>query len=547
MTEFLNAAEGALSSELTATEKKLLSRFAKSEPARFETHHSGEPKETVRAELIRWILSNGDLVDASRLRGLHAINLRIEDDDLDLDGVQVDFPVLFQNCRLKQLLLRDARLITLKMSGTHCRGIRGDRMKLDHGLLLNEDFRSDGTVWLPAIRVGDDLNCDHGRFSAGEDRHSLLLDGAQIGGRLFLRRIVAAPAFDDRGQPKTEESGPADRGQVSIQGARIGGNLRCTGAKLHADGSVALHLGSTVVAGNGGFERVNTHRSINLRQTSFDGSLQFKGADVGGRLDLSRASIGGDLDLGSLSDAEQEKGRKRTRLGRALVLSGATVKGKFDLGDADLGRLQAVDLSRMSMGFLDDGKITWPAAKKVRLEGLKLDGIAAIDTKKRRSWLGSQNPDWSPQPFGQVVTALRLAGDDSRAREIAIRREKERRKRGGLAWITRQWSRLLGATISFGYRPYLAFGWALLFIAIGWAVFSGAFGAVEFVGDEGAPHRYALVYTIDAFLPIIDLGQASAWTPQGFWPNFTLWMEISFGWLLTTLGVVAVTGLVRRD
>jgi hypothetical protein len=55
------------------------------------------------------------------------------------------------------------------------------------------------------------------------------------------------------------------------------------------------------------------------------------------------------------------------------------------------------------------------------------------------------------------------------------------------------------------------------------------------------------MYSVDAFLPIVDLGQASARSPIGLVPNIALWLEVCLGWLLTTLGIVGVTGRVRKD
>jgi len=65
------------------------------------------------------------------------------------------------------------------------------------------------------------------------------------------------------------------------------------------------------------------------------------------------------------------------------------------------------------------------------------------------------------------------------------------------------------------------------------------------------PRFQALAYSLDAFLPIVDLHQESFWLPDASKPfgalvRLYLWIHIAAGWLLSTLFVSGVTGLVRR-
>jgi hypothetical protein len=545
----LEAARKALPA-LTQDETTLIQRFAAGEPAFFQKARPGQPDPEARAAVLRWLLANASLGEGSRVRGLHVTNLCVRDEDLDLNGLSIGFPLILEHCRFRRLFFRDTRLITLRLTGSECDGLKGDRMRVEHGMLLNGGFRSYGTVWLPAISVGDDLLCDDCRFAGGRDRrYALLLDGARVGGRIFFRRMVAAPAFKDGTDEPTERSdSPAGAGEVSMQGCRIGGNLVCIGASFLGSSRVSLHLGSSVVSGDAAFEHAKAAGELVLRQAGVNGTLTFRGADISGRIDLSRASIGGDLDFGRPPSPAPGRAKDTpAKLGSELQLAGATVKGRLDMGTADLSRLTGANLCRTSVGYFDDCDVTWPK-ENVLLEGISLGGIAVGSIEKRLDWLEAQGGErWSPQPYEQVAAALRLAGEDSFAREVAIERERDRRKHGGLAPITRIWSRLIGSTIAYGYRPYWAFGWAILVVLAGWLVFGGALGHVAFSHGDQAPHFYPLVYSLDAFLPIVDLGQASEWSPEGLWPNIALWLEICLGWLLTTLGVVGVTGLIRDD
>ena len=78
------------------------------------------------------------------------------------------------------------------------------------------------------------------------------------------------------------------------------------------------------------------------------------------------------------------------------------------------------------------------------------------------------------------------------------------------------------------------------------------------------PEFNAFVYSLDVFLPVIDLHQGSCWLPDstkdfrlpisekvsipisGKVLCYYVWIEIGLGWVLTTLFVVSLTGLVRR-
>jgi len=60
-------------------------------------------------------------------------------------------------------------------------------------------------------------------------------------------------------------------------------------------------------------------------------------------------------------------------------------------------------------------------------------------------------------------------------------------------------------------------------------------------------------YAADLIIPIVSLGQESAWAPStsrsdwgrtGWWLR---WIAKGVGWLVTALGAAAVTGVIRKD
>ena len=79
--------------------------------------------------------------------------------------------------------------------------------------------------------------------------------------------------------------------------------------------------------------------------------------------------------------------------------------------------------------------------------------------------------------------------------------------------------------------------------------------------DKPRPAFIDLAYSIDTFLPIVDLHQEKHWEPLGprdetwwssawwwaFLPQLYLWIHVAAGWILTTIAVAGFTGIVRKE
>lgn len=174
--------------------------------------------------------------------------------------------------------------------------------------------------------------------------------------------------------------------------------------------------------------------------------------------------------------------------------------------------------------------------------------------------------------FSNSRKVLREDGDNVGARRVLVAMENQRRKYGKLNFLTWLWRWILRVTISYGYRPWYALLWGLAIVTLGSALFSRGYslGAVTPTdkeayqvfethepkqGEHGDPPWYyeefsAPVYTLDTFLPIINLGEKDHWMPnahQGGFGKFLrgyLWVHIGLGWLLTTLFVTGLASVV---
>ncbi len=203
--------------------------------------------------------------------------------------------------------------------------------------------------------------------------------------------------------------------------------------------------------------------------------------------------------------------------------------------------------------FADDGT-SWPEGNTLHLEGLRYGALVddtqlgrskeakrtATDYERtRKKWLERQpladlGENFKPQPWTQCADVLRRMGHSHDAHVLLHARDALWLKSKRQDWITRQFYRfVLGPLAGYGYKPYYAVLWALFFVLSGVAVFSAAeakgllWPSSEIVAKSPshalprslAPRAYgdfhALVYTLDVFLPVIDLRQEDYWLPRG--------------------------------
>lgn len=181
------------------------------------------------------------------------------------------------------------------------------------------------------------------------------------------------------------------------------------------------------------------------------------------------------------------------------------------------------------------------------------------------------------------------------AREIAIFKEEMqlrrptriRGKERPWYWNPWNWLRWLGleVAIGHGYRPQRLFGaalalWAFAAIFFGVAADHGVMAPANPIvfldpqldgcrinwttcDDPRMANEHTtfqpVLYALDVMLPIVALGQESAWAPMvkpwevGEIPVWrwlaisVMWFEIIFGWAVGLLAVAVVSGAVRRE
>src|SRR5262249_368387 len=126
----------------------------------------------------------------------------------------------------------------------------------------------------------------------------------------------------------------------------------------------------------------------------------------------------------------------------------------------------------------------------------------------------------------------------------------------------------------YGHRPMLTIMWSLVVVLLGWAVVRTAKAASVMrptfpenvpAGSERRYERlYPFLYSLDVFLPFVNLHQEHYWWPDadasglcrvlgvplklnGAFVLYYLWVQVMAGWLLSAIFIAGVTGLIVND
>ncbi|MEO0612637.1 MAG: hypothetical protein AAFY83_04920 [Pseudomonadota bacterium] len=467
-------------------------------------------------------------------------------------------------------------------------GLRGDGLVIGRSLYFrgssNRRLIAKKEVWLVGSRIEVQLACNEADFradSAKEVLSSLVCDSMIVGQSVHLIDVMA-------------------QGAVSLNSAGIGGQLNCVGSSFHHGYPLtdkkhfALNCESIVIARHLFLARTRPDKNGHTTNTNATGIVNISGAKIGGSL-ICR---GIDLDCGT----SPEEGTV------ALTIARATVEQNFLLQDLSLKG--DVDLTGASVNELHDEEATWPIEANSDVNGrLHLGGFryralnpaSQFDWKKRKQWLQCQpksdlGKKFQPDAWTQLTRIYRNTGRDLDAREIAKDREKCRTKmyfsRGRrVAGFLRQ---SLGVFFGYGYDALRATGFCVFFMVVFAALFwkferdgvmvpssnealiysAGLGEADAIVPPPGYAAFNPLMYSVDLFVPFVNLQQAERWQPRSYvdsaaprptvgeirenplrllrffdWlvhPKTIMWLEILFGWVFVTTTGLTFSGVLRQ-
>jgi hypothetical protein len=421
-----------------------------------------------------------------------------------LTGARINGPLMFAGAQL---------------NNPGGQALRADRLIADGGMFCQtskkgDRFEAHGEICLLGAQIDAQV-----RFVG-----ALLDNPNPKGAALNADRIVVGGMYclsDKHGEPFEAH------GEIRLLGAQINGQLGFGGALLKKpDGRVLSARGLRVE------DTMFCHSDKRVRFEA-DGTIHLPGARINGELEVEGAL---------LSNAESQ----------ALNLEGAVVNSlSLRMESPPLGLIDLTDAAVQR--FSDRWRCSGPdqaqrgpdqAQRPYRLvaNGFVYERLAPDSSKleDRLDWAAAACEDgYVPQVYDELAAVFGRAGRDDAAQRVLIEKQRARRRRRS-SLATRAASCVFDWTVGYGYRTWRAAVMLLAVIGGGWLVFSLAHpNHMRLLTEEHRHHAEfsALMYSIDAVLPVISLGQTSTWSATGWAAAWYVFSAI-IGWALG-LGFVA--------
>ena len=524
-----------------------------------DPEHAGDwaASREIRASLIRWLCVDRDALAFVDPKGIRVIGARIVG-ALDLALVSVPIPLVLDNCLFTDAVNLDgAEVPYLEFDGSYAREIHASGLNVRNNFSMGKGFHA-AAVILDHAKIGLDLDLGGARLHYEKNPARPFLDRTkvtlfayliQVGGNLWLNR------------------GFESKGAINLGGAKIAANLHFDSGHFINPNSIAISVPGAGIDG-----------VVYLAGFGADGDVV-----VNGTANFAYDRIGDSF----IVDHAQFLGAPGDRHG--FIGTGMSVVRAFTWRNVTLQNGAMLDLGDAAVGSLLDDAESWPAPGKLIIDGFSYNDLssetenhadkraqeaAAVrnSVANRLRWLALQPPGFYSQPYNELAKYYVSSGEDAAAVTVYIAEEDDRYTRSG--WWGRMWGGFLKSTIGYGHRPLLAFNWSVFVVLLGSAaaLMGKRAGVMRLTWPENSPPPvtehinglHPLLYSLDVFLPFVDLHQEHYWWPdeqlqgeceiagrkilvRGSTLRFYLWLQIIAGWLLSAIFIAGVTGLIRND
>jgi hypothetical protein len=560
----------------------------------------------IRADRLAWLLVNPQSSSQITLRGISIKGARIKG-KLDLVAAKVSFPISISYSYFTDGLDLDrAGLRILDLEGSYTKGLSGDGLSVERDILLRSGFKCESEVWLQSATIGGSLDCHGGQFLNGNG-WALLAAGAKIGSSVFLSDGFRAEgqvsflgttitgSFQCGGGSFLNKKGEA----LSLANATVGGDLFFNSG-FTSLGEVVLN-GATIKGMANFSGGIFTNKERNRWAINADSLIVEKYIDFGwgfqsdGAVSLSAAHITGDLEVAGASFSDPDRlalNLTYAKIGSLHLYEGAKINGEISLLEASIDtslswadleqpELTTLDLRSAKVKTLAVQRKSWPTPGHLRISGLVFDELAEPATplaNAQLTWIRLQpSGRFTTQPYDQLAAVFRSMGLQDEATKVMIAKNKEhgRHTHGFQEFL---WYNLFGPFIDFGYRPWNAFYLSIAIIILGFVLFRAGYrakivtptskDAYENSNVSGGkinelyPPFNAFIYSLETFVPLLGLEMDKYWRPNsnrkqnvkigsftlpinGSRLTYYLWLHVTIGWILTTLWLGGLTGLLK--
>jgi hypothetical protein len=403
------------------------------------------PERTIRADVLADLLTQA--MGPQRPRALRLAGAGITG-KLDLEAAELACPVMLLACWFAEPVnVGEVTVASLRLPACHLPGLQAWQLTTKGNLGLNYGFTTLGEVVVAGAHIGGQLDLSDATIINPRGT-ALNGDGLTVGQHLLCSRFAAGGMMNLRGAwigGQLSLTGATVHGEVDLLGAHIGGQLSLTGATLNNPGRMALN-GNRLTVGQsmqcrGGFR---AHGELHLLNTHIGGELDLTGTlSNPNRTALNGAGLAVEQNMFCHGGLTIEGG---------VILTGAHISEHLgfvraalnnpngvalDLQNARIGTLLlhpaarpgAINLTHAQLGVLDDDPATWP--DQLQLRGCTYDALyerSPVNAGQRLDWLRRDPNGYAPQPYEQLTAAYRRAGREEDARQVAIAKQRARRR-----------------------------------------------------------------------------------------------------------------------
>jgi hypothetical protein len=296
------------------------------------------------------------------------------------------------------------------------------------------------------------------------------------------------------------------------------------------------------ISGSADLQRVHVGQDVILDSVRFTRPADFSGATVGGNLRLEGATFNG-LNLtgiavkGALILGVGRRGARWTGNGY-LRLGNASVQSIQDREDAWPDRIDFTGFTYSRLGLLDP---TLRIQYGGRVEVSAFDYPLLRDVRWYKDWLLKQDY-YAPQPYLQLASVFREAGETKKADEILFTsKNRERDNSTGTKFVQLFLSHIF---IGYGFRYHYAVFWV-----IGWTLLGAVaikIGQRQKVVSPGLSAYRAIIYSFGSLIPVA--GVKRRWFDD---VETAGWLDAYFiihqlaGFVLASFIVAGVAGITQ--
>lgn len=505
-----------------------------------------EAQQLVRAMVLRWLLTNAKSMETTPVTGID-LHYALVDGDFSLMHTKIERPLRFIHCRFGTVRMYYSEVAFLSLAGSVVDKLDATGGRVATDLLLNNKFKSNGSVLLQGMEIGQDLNCNNAEITPKQGM-ALVASFCRVHGSVNLGDGFKAT------------------GPVNLMRSRIDGDVDCSGGEF-----------SSGIKDASGDVKEALDYALALDGAKIGGGLLLReGFAANGEVRLLSAEIKGQLSCRGGTFRELAKGHAFTADGAQLAGTlwlGAAVEGKQKTNFHGSVQLQSCDVLEVACNpeaFGDGARGNLDGLRYKRLHFLNAKNVSrAPDSKLCERWLTfATQSGFARQPFSQLASVLRASGDDELADEVMLHMHRIRHRQLTGFWNrTKSW--LFDLVLGYGYRPRYCLGLLGGLLLAGTLIFAlardagvlverpqlvvtqGGNAALASEGRKPATFN-AFIFSLESLVPVADLGQKKRWElsereeSHGKLAVYYFYLHSILGPLLSALFSVGLTGLVRK-